>query len=80
MEDDYCSYGEVRPDKIESCSNCALCYEIEKLDYSHGGCEHSDPPGYICMAFGDEGKASWLVGQDIQSGLCEAWTKKEGKK
>lgn len=45
---------------IECCDNCKLCFKIEKLDYSHGGCEHSWPEGFICMACAKEGVAKLI--------------------
>jgi len=55
------------------CMNCRHCYVLEKLDYSHGGCEHSQPDGFICMALTDEGVASWMVGLDGRKNYCECW-------
>lgn len=35
----------------ECCATCKLNLRIEKLDYSKGGCTHTWPEGYICLAF-----------------------------
>lgn len=61
----------------ESCGNCAYCYRLKKLDYSQGGCIHTNMDGYICMAFADEGITYWMVGNDLNSDMCEAYTPKE---
>ena len=61
----------------EHCGNCANCYKLEKLDFSQGGCIHTEMEGYICMAFADEGLACWMVGEDLDSGRCECWTEKK---
>ena len=57
----------------ECCATCTLKYRIEKMDYSKGGCEHSDPDGFICMAFSSEGLACWIVGNDPKQGMCECY-------
>lgn len=61
----------------ENCATCRRCYRLEKLDYSNG-CEHTTMDGYVCMAFADEGLAFWMVGEDIDSGMCECYEPKEG--
>ena len=61
---------------METCKTCRNHYRLEKLDYSAGGCQHSDMDGYICMAFADEGIACWMVGTDLDSGMCEAYVPK----
>ena len=62
---------------MKDCSNCKLCYKLQKLDYSQGGCIHTDMDGYICMVFADEGIANWMVGHDMYAGFCEMFTPKE---
>lgn len=57
----------------ECCQNCRHRYTLEKLDYSKGGCEHSQPEGFICMAFADERLANWMVGLDGWKLCCECW-------
>lgn len=57
----------------ECCQNCRHRYTLEKLDYSKGGCEHSQPEGFICMAFADEKVASWMVGLVGKNEKCECW-------
>ena len=61
----------------ECCASCRRRYELEKFDYSRGGCEHTEMDGYICMAFADEGKAVWMVGLNAEVGLCEVFEPKE---
>lgn len=58
-----------------SCLDCKNCYRLEKLDYSHGGCKHTDMEGFICMVFADEGVANWMVGLDEEKGHCEMYEK-----
>lgn len=62
----------------EHCGNCARCYRLEKLDYTQGGCIKTGMDGFICMAFADEGIACWMVGTDLDSGMCECYEPKEG--
>lgn len=61
----------------ECCANCRRRYKLTRFDYSHGGCEHTDMDGYICMAFADEGEAVWMVGLNAETGLCEVFEPKE---
>jgi len=58
-----------------SCANCKRRYKLERLDYSNGGCIHTDMDGYICMAFADEGIACWIVGESEETGICECYEK-----
>ena len=54
-----------------SCANCKLCLDLEILDYSKGGCKHTDvPEEFICLAFMDEGKACLMRGLS-RDGKCE---------
>lgn len=62
---------------IGCCANCRLRYNLAKLDYSHGGCEHTDMEGFICMVFADEGKAEWLVGVHEETDQCECFSPRE---
>ena len=61
----------------ECCANCRNRYALKKLDYSKGGCEHTDMEGFICMAFADERIAAWTVGIDAENGMCECYQEKE---
>ena len=58
-------------------TDCKFRYKLMKFDYSHGGCEHSEPGGFICMAFENDGEAVWMVGTN--GCFCECYTPKEGK-
>ena len=60
----------------ECCKNCKMRYDLKKNDYSKGGCEHTDLPGFICMVFAYEGKAIWMYGID-EKGMCECFTPKD---
>lgn len=63
------------------CANCARRYTIHKNDYRPDGkCEHSKPEGFICMAFADEGIATWMVGDDKEMGACEEYVSKNKEK
>lgn len=70
--------GEVKNMHEECCRNCKLRYDLKKSDYSKGGCEHTNPQGFICMAFADEGIAEWMYGVS-EEGMCECFTPKEKK-
>ena len=61
----------------ESCATCKRRLALQRLDYSKGGCEHTDMEGYICLAFAGEGVASWMVGIDANSEQCEVYEPKE---
>ena len=61
------------------CANCRHKYSVEKLDYSHGGCEHTKLEGFICMGLAYEGWAYWMVGEDPEYGMCEEYDPKEEK-
>ena len=61
----------------ENCSTCKRRLRLVKLDYTHGGCEHTDLEGHICLIFEDEGIAYWMVGCD--NGLCEMYAPKENE-
>ena len=63
----------------ENCGNCRNRFKLWKSDYSKGGCEHSNPDGYICMAFANEGIADWMVGLEEEHGMCECYQPKESK-
>lgn len=57
----------------ECCETCRLRLRMEKLDYSKGGCTHSFPDGFICLAFADEGIGCWMVGLEPTAGMCECY-------
>lgn len=61
----------------ECCANCRRRYKLTRFDYSHGGCEHTDMDGYICMAFADERQAVWMVGLNAEKALCELFEPKK---
>jgi len=63
--------------KKTCCSNCKRNYGLEKYDYSGKGCKHIPMDGHICMAFANEGKAIWMVGDDPDSWGCEVYEPKE---
>ena len=62
---------------MENCKTCNKHLDLVKLDYSKGGCEHTDQEGFICLAFASEGTACWMVGQDENTGFCECYTRKQ---
>ena len=62
----------------ECCDTCRNRLEIKKFDYSKGGCIHSDPGGYICLAFAYEGSGIWMYG--LVEGMCECYSPKEEKR
>lgn len=59
------------------CANCKRNYRLEKFDYSGKGCTHTPMDGHICMAFANEGKAIWMVGDDPDSWGCEVYEPRE---
>ena len=63
--------------KETCCTNCRLKLDLEKADYSKGGCTHSMYEGYCCLAFSDEGLAVHMYGTDPAYGRCECFTPKE---
>ena len=63
----------------ECCANCNRRYKLTKFDYSHGGCEHTNMEGYICMAFADEKQAVWMVGSRENFDVCECFMAEEGE-
>ena len=60
----------------ECCANCKFRYDLEKNDYSEGGCKHSKMPGFICMIFAEEEIAKWMYGID-EDELCECFAPRE---
>ena len=61
----------------ECCANCAYRYDLEKLDYSQGGCEHTMMEGFVCMLFKDAKLAEWMYGSDENKDHCECYQEKE---
>ena len=57
----------------ECCATCRHKYTIARGDYRHGGCKTDFVEGFICMAFADERVATWQVGLDPDTGICECW-------
>ena len=64
----------------ECCATCRRNLTIARNDYSDGGCRTDFLEGFVCMAFADEGIASWMVGLDPETGRCEMWgMRRDGK-
>lgn len=59
--------------KKECCGTCRYKYTIARNNYRNGGCKTDFLDGFVCMAFADEGIASWMVGIDPEIGMCEWW-------
>ncbi len=60
---------------VERCENCKHRYALKKFEYSKFGCADTDMPGYICMAFADEGLAIWMAGSSGNG--CECFSPKK---
>ena len=60
----------------ERCENCGFRYRLVKFDYTNGGCEHTPMDGHICMVFGNEGEAVWMVGTG-ENAMCEAFIRRK---
>ena len=43
------------------CNDCKYKLNLERYDYSQGGCTHSDEDGYVCMAFANEDMAIHII-------------------
>lgn len=56
----------------ECCKTCRKYMELVMYDYGHGGCEHHDM-GHACTVFIDEGRIVWMVGNDSEKDMCEAY-------
>lgn len=66
----------------ECCANCKLMFKAHKTDFTKLKTNEpidSELDGYICMAFAYERIATWMIGNDIKSGFCEAFTPKESE-
>ena len=53
------------------CDTCRKKLKLEQYDYSCGGCDHIEMPGYICLAFKSDGVAVWMHGVDPKKAKCE---------
>lgn len=60
----------------ECCANCKLRLDLEKLDYSQGGCQHTKLEGFCCLVFASEGQANWMVGVNTDEDMCECFSPK----
>ena len=60
------------------CNDCRYNLKLEKYDYLHGGCQHSDYDGFACMAFASEGTAVHMVGSNPETKYCECWMPRKG--
>lgn len=66
----------------ECCANCKLKFEAHKTDFRK--LKTDDPidyelDGFICMGLGYERVATWIVGLDAETGLCEEFIPKESE-
>lgn len=59
------------------CATCRRCYEIERWDYTGGGCEHTKLEGHACTALSDEGRVLWMTGLNGEVEKCEMWEGRE---
>lgn len=63
----------------ECCANCKLMFKAHKTDFRK---LKTDEPidyeleGFICMGLGHERVATWMVGLDAETGLCEMFSPK----
>ena len=64
---------------IPQCVTCNKRFDLKRYDYSHGGCEHTDMDGFICMAFADEQTAIWMIGVNEDADGCECYTERRNK-
>lgn len=64
----------------ECCETCNKCLDLVRYNYGRdGGCDHRIQPGFICLAFADEGQAIWMTGIKRETGMCECYSPKEKK-
>lgn len=66
-------------DKDMCCVNCQHMYLPRRSDYSKGGCKSTWVEGYICLAFGDEGIATWMIGNNEHTAFCECFCERRHK-
>ena len=57
----------------ECCATCNKMLRLVKLDYSHGGCIHTDYEGFACLALACDGEVDHMVGLDPATGMCEMY-------
>lgn len=57
----------------ECCRTCRHRLDIEKWDYSHGGCVHEDVDGFVCTCLDT---AIWMVGTDEDTDYCECYERR----
>lgn len=61
----------------ECCRTCRHRLDLEKWDYSHGGCVHEKiTDGFVCLSCAHEGVAIWMVGDDENTGMCEDYERR----
>lgn len=60
---------------MKHCRNCALRYDLVKVQYTPGGCECSGEEGFICMAMAGEGQATWMVGMNENCPQCDMFVR-----
>ena len=61
----------------ECCNTCELKKKLVKLDYSQGGCIHTDYEGFACLALAFEGEVAHMVGDNPETGMCEMYSPME---
>ena len=57
----------------ECCDTCNKKMKLIKLDYSQGGCIHTDYDGFACLALASDGEVDHMVGLDSSVGRCEMY-------
>lgn len=73
-------YKEIDVPEEDSCETCDKCLDLVQYMYdSDGGCDHFTQPGFICLAFADEGQATWMTGVKREDEVCECYSPKEKK-
>lgn len=63
-----------------NCNTCKKRLDLRMSDYSSFGCKDYDLGGYICMAFANEGKAIWMIGQNEYTGYCECYQERKNER
>ena len=59
-----------------NCDTCKYKRLLVKWDYTHGGCKHTDYPGYACTALAHEGVIIHMIGNDPQKEFCEMYAER----
>ena len=62
---------------MECCDTCRYKLRLVQYNYSHGGCNHTDMAGYVCMAPEYENEAIWMIGTNPAIGMCECYESKD---